>query len=224
MPVLWDPTAFVQGLWQGVFQLLALAIVAAFGTFIYQRRQARYRLRDELIDSINQFAISLYQPRKLYQGIIDQTCNPLADLAASAHRESRRLETIYRALEDVVAATGQFRVLQVKLIPLYGHDPEIFGYYMAIWRYLKEVRDRMGRSETLYFHGEGPDSPDAFYLLIDAFRYRIMLRPFVRSAPGLAKPPQAVLAELRRRGDEVYAEYLPAPAAKETSKGAVQAQ
>jgi len=211
---LWDPTAIVQGFWQGAFQLLALALVAAFGTLIYQRRQARYALRDELIDSINQFAISLYRPRKLYQAIIDQTCDPLAHCADSSHREARRLETIYRALEDVVAATGQFRALQVKLIPLYGHDSEIFGYYMAIWRYLKDVRDRMGQAETLYFRGEGPDSPDAFYLLIDAFRYRIMLRPFVRRPPGLAKPAPAVLAELRRHGDEIYAEHFPEPAAE----------
>jgi hypothetical protein len=214
MSFFWDPTAFAQGFWQGVFQLLALAIVAAYGTFIYQRSQARYKLREELIDSINQFAINLYKPRKLYQAILDQTCNPLADLGDSSHREARRLETIYRALEDVVAATGQFRVLQVKLIPLYGHDPEVFGYYMAIWRYLKEIRDRMGRSETLYFHAEHPDSPDAFYLLIDAFRYQVMLRPFVRKPPVLAKPTQSVLAALRRRGDEIYAQYLtgtPAP-------------
>ncbi len=143
-----------------------------------------------------------------YQAIIDQSCDPLANLADSSLREARRLETIYRSLEELVAATGQFRVVQVKLIPLYGHDPEIFAYYLAIWRYLKEVRDRMGRSESLYFHAEGPDSPDAFYLLIDAFRYQIMLRPLIRRPPSLAKPSKAVLAELRRRGDEVYAEYF----------------
>jgi hypothetical protein len=220
MPPLWDPTAFVQGLWQGVFQLVALALVAAFGTFIYQRRQARYRLRDELIDSVNQFAVNLYKPRKLYQAVIDQTCDPRAQAADPSHREARRLEVIYRSLEEVVAATGQFRVLQVKLIPLYGHDPEIFGYYVAIWRYLKEIRDRMGRSETLYFHAEKPDSPDAFYLLIDAFRYRILVRPFVRQPPGLAKPAPEVLAALRRRGDEVYAEYFPDPAAQPASAAA----
>jgi hypothetical protein len=175
MPTLWDPSAFVQAFWQGGFQLAGLIIVAGFGTFIYQRRQARLKLREELIDSINQFAIRLYKPRKLYQAILDQTCDPLAHGAEPAQREARRLKMLYRALEEVVAATGQFRVLQVKLIPLYGHDPEIFGYYMAIWRYLKEVRGRMGRSETLYLHAEGPDSADAFYLLIDGFRYRIML-------------------------------------------------
>jgi hypothetical protein len=210
MNAFFDETAFAQGFWQGFFQLLALAVAAAFGTFIYQRRQARYTLRDELIESINQFAVNLYKPRKLYQAILDQTCDPLAHLADSSHREARRLETIYRALEDVIAATGQFRVVQVKLIPLYGHDREIFGYYLAIWRYLKEIRDRMGRSETLYFHAERPDSPDAFYLLIDAFRYQIMLRPMVSRPPVLAKPSDTVLAELRRRGDEVYAAFFPA--------------
>ena len=208
MNAIWDRAAFAQGFWQGAFELLALAIIAAFGTFIFQRRQARYALREGLIDSINQFAISLYKPRKLYQAIIDQSCDPLANIAAPSHREARRLETIYRALEEVVAATGQFRVVQVKLIPLFGHDPEIFAYYLAIWRYLKEIRDRMGRSETLYFHAERPESTDAFYLLIDSFRYQIMTRPFVRRPPGLARPSEAVLTELRRRGDEVYAGFF----------------
>ena len=217
MPPLFDPTAIVQGFWQGVFQLLALAIVAAFGTFIYQRRQARYALREELIESINQFAINLYKSQKRALAIIDQTCDPLAHLADSAHREERRLETIYRALDEVVAATGQFRVVQVKLIPLYGHDPEIFGYYMAIWRYLKEVRHRMGRSETLYFHAEGPDSMDAFYLLIDAFRYQIMLSPIIRRPPVLALPSSEVLQNLRRRGDEIYAKFLTGPSVEQNA-------
>ncbi len=216
MTPLWDPAAIAQGFWQGLFQLLALAIVAAYGTFIYQRRQARFALRAELIESINQFAINLYKPRKLYQAIIDQTCDPLADLADPSHREERRLETIYRALDEVVAATGQFRVVQVKLIPLYGHDPKIFGYYMAIWRYLKEIRYRMGRSETLYFHTERPGSPDAFYLLIDAFRYQFMVSPIVRIPPVLARPSSDVRANLRRRGDEICAEFLNAPTDEQT--------
>jgi len=161
-----------------------------------------------LIESINQFAINLYKPRKLYQAIIDQTCDPLANLSNSSYREEQCLEMIYRALDDVVAATGQFRVVQVKLIPLYGHDREIFGHYMAIWRYLKEIRHRMGRSETLYFHAERPDSPDAFYLLIDAFRYQIMMSRIVRQPPVLAKPSFEVLEKLRCRGDEIYAEFF----------------
>jgi hypothetical protein len=224
MPSLFDPTAIAQGFWQGVFQLLALAIVAAFGTFVYQRRQARYALREELIESINQFAINLYKPRKLYQAIIDQTCDPLANLAHSSHREEQRLETIYRALDEVVAATGQFRVVQVKLIPLYGHDPKIFGYYMAIWRYLKEIRHRMGRSETLYFQAEGPDSTDAFYLLIDAFRYQIMVSPIVSRPPVLAKPSSEVLEKLRHRGDEIYAEFFTQPTVEQAGVPKTQNQ
>ncbi len=43
MSSLWDPTAIAQGFWQGAFELLALAIVAGFGTFIYQRRQRAMR-------------------------------------------------------------------------------------------------------------------------------------------------------------------------------------
>ena len=53
MIAIWDPAAFAQGFWQGVFELLALAIIAASDTFIFQRRQARYTLREGLIDSIN---------------------------------------------------------------------------------------------------------------------------------------------------------------------------
>lgn len=208
MSALSDPSAFAQGFWQGFFQLVALAIVAGFGTFVYQRLRARYAARDALVDAINQFAVSLYKPRKLYQSVIDRTCDPLAGEADGASRGARHLETIYRALEEVVASTGQFRALQVKVIPLYGHDLEVFAYYMAIWRYLKEIRHRMGKGETLYFHADGPDSGDAFYLLIDAFRYRIMLRPMIWRAPGLAKPAPEVLREMRRRGDEVYAEYF----------------
>ena len=54
-----------RGATQGrmTFELLALAIIAGFGGFIFQRRQARYTLREELIESINQLAINLDSPR-----------------------------------------------------------------------------------------------------------------------------------------------------------------
>src|SRR5687767_1275531 len=109
MSALWDPAAIAQGFWQGVFQLLSLAVVAAFATFIYQRQKARYTLRDELIEAINQFAVSLYKPRKLYQAVIDQSCDPLSGHADPVSREARRLETVYRCVEELVSATGQFR-------------------------------------------------------------------------------------------------------------------
>jgi hypothetical protein len=205
---LFEQDAIAHGLWQGVFQLVALGIVAAFGTFIFQRLSAKYTLRDELIEAINDFSISLYKPRKVYQSIIDKTCDPLGVLPDPGQREARRLEMIYRSLEEIVLATGQFRALQVKIVALYGHDLEIFSYYMAIWRYLKEIRHRMGNSESLYFQTEGPESSDAFYVLIDAFRYRVMMQSFARTSPGLERPEKSVIDEMRRRGDLVYAKYF----------------
>ena len=69
----------------------------------------------------------------------------------------------------------------------------------------------MGRSETLYFHAERPDSPtDAFYALIDGFRYRIMLRPFVRRPPGLAALGGGACLNARR-GTRSMRSSSPAP-------------
>lgn len=112
-------------------------------------------------------------------------------------------------MEDLVSATGQFRALQVKLIPLYGHDVEIFGHYMAIWRYLKEIRRRMGKAETLYFHDESRHATDAFFMLIDAFRYRVLVQPFVGRAPTLPRPEDAQLTAMRQRGDALHATLFP---------------
>jgi hypothetical protein len=64
--------------------------------------------------------------------------------------------------------------------------------------------------------GSRRDAPDAFYLLIDAFRYQIMVSPIVRRPPVLAKPSSEVLEELRRRGDEIYAEFFCEPIVEET--------
>jgi hypothetical protein len=208
MSFLWDTAAIAQGFWAGVFQLIGLAILATFGNLVYQRVKARYALRQELIDEINLFAISLYKPRKMYQSLIEGDNDPLARLADPQQREARRLEIVSRATEEVVAATGRFRAVQVKIIPLYGHDLELFGYYMAIWRYLKEIRHRMTLCESLFSANEKVDSQDALYMLIDTFRYRVMLRPFSRERPPLSRPPQKVLDEMRGRGDAVYAEYF----------------
>jgi hypothetical protein len=206
----------VEAFWHAVFELLTLTIVAVFGTFIYQRIRDRYNMRDRLIDAINEFAISVYKPRRLFQAIINQTCDPQGVVADASDRASRRLETVYHCLDELVAAAGRFRSLQVKIIPLYGHNLDIFAYYMAIWRYLKEIQRCMGRGETLYFHGETPESPDALFQLIDSFRYRIMLQPFAWRAPPLARPDPDYIQEMRRRGDAVYSEYFTGPKVKQT--------
>jgi hypothetical protein len=85
---------------------------------------------------------------------------------------------------------------------------DLLAHYLAIWRYLKEMRRRMERGETLYFSGEQPGSKDAFYTLFDAFRYRVSVARFVYRAPAAAQPPPDVLAEMHRQGDTVFAQYF----------------
>jgi hypothetical protein len=198
----------VDAFWHAVFELLTLTIVGVFATFIYQRIRDRYNMRDRLIDAINEFAVSIYKPRRLYQAIINRTCDPQGVVAGASDRALQRLEMVYVCLDELVAAAGRFRSLQVKIIPLYGHNLDIFAHYMAIWRYLKEIQQRMGRGETLYFHGETPDSPDALFRLIDSFRYRIMLQGFAWRPPPVAAPDLDYIQEMRRCGDVVYAKYF----------------
>lgn len=208
---------FLQGLWQGVFQLIALSIVAGWVHFVYQRYRRRSEARQELIDEIDSFTVKLYKPRKIYQTVInDRHCKIFAGLANETQRETERLRMIRDSLDDVIEAIGRFRSVQVKIVPLYGYNIDIFGYYLAIWRYLKEIRQRMERLETLYFHHETGESVDAFYRLIDVFRYRIMVEKFARKPPSFMRPPIEILQQLRARGDEVYQQFIasatPAPA------------
>jgi hypothetical protein len=42
------------------------------------------------------------------------------------------------------------------------------------------------------------------------FRFRISVARFVHSAPAAAKPPESVIAEMRRQGDEVFDHYFAA--------------
>ena len=41
MVTIWQDPAFLNGFWQGAFQLLSLTLVAAFGTLVYQRMRDR---------------------------------------------------------------------------------------------------------------------------------------------------------------------------------------
>jgi hypothetical protein len=199
---------FLEGLWSGVFQLVALGVVAFWMQFVYQRFRHRTDSRQELIDEIDDFTVTAYKPRKLYILAINRTTDMFAGIADGAAREVRRAELIQQCVNDLVEAIGKFRALQVKIVPLYGYNNELFGYYMAIWRYLKEVRKRMQAGESLYFHHENPESVDAFFRLIDACRYRVLLASFTKSSPGLVRPPAELLARMRTRGDELYAEYF----------------
>lgn len=199
---------FWPGFWQGVFQLVGLGVIAFGINIVYQRFRARSTARQELVDEIDEFTVSLYRPRKVYQSLLDRTHDPLDGIADAGLREARRQELRHRQYEDLVSAVGRFRSLQVKIVPLYGYHLDLFGHYLAIWRYLKEIRKRMEGRESLYFHHENSESVDAFYRLIDAFRYRVLVQKFAEKPPGLVRPPPEVLAEMRRQGDVIYAEYF----------------
>jgi len=103
-----------------------------------------------------------------------------------------------------------------------GYNMDLLADYLAIWRYLKHIRRRMERGASLYLPGERPGSEDAFYNLFDAFRFRISVARFVHSAPVAAKPPDSVIAELRRHGDEVFAQYFAAARTEPDSDESIQ--
>ena len=85
----WMRDAFWQGLWGGVFELVALGGVAAWVNLIYQGIQSRQQRRRDLIDEIDAFSHNLYKPRKLYQSTLER---PLAESIAGALTEAERAE------------------------------------------------------------------------------------------------------------------------------------
>jgi len=48
----------------------------------------------------------------------------------------------------------------------------------------------------------------ASYNLFDMFRFRISAARFVHIAPAAAKPPESLISEMRRLGDEVFDHYF----------------
>jgi Beta-lactamase len=160
--------------------------------------------------NIDEFSRELYTPRKLYQVMVDRTSQLLPDVCTPHERDVRRLETIHQAMADLVAATGRFRTFQVEILRLYGYNMELLSHYLAIWRFLKHTRRCMERGASLYSPGEQSGSEDAFYNLFDVFRFRISVARFVHRAPAAAKPPESVIAEMRRLGDEVFDQYFAA--------------
>jgi len=193
--------AFWSGLWAGVFELLAIGLVAGWVNVIYQRIRSRQALRSDLIDEIDQFSTSLYKPRKIYQHL----------LSLSADQRANREAELLRCLEELTSAAGRFRAIQVKLIPLFGFDVEMLAHYLAVWRAIREVRKRMERSESLFATHESSDSSDALYRLLDQFRYRAQVTPSVRHKPSLLSPPPALSGQIEERSSELYQQYISPP-------------
>lgn len=203
--------SFWNALWGGVFQLLALAVAGLWVTFVYQRYRAQAAARQELIDEIDAFTVRLYKPRKLYLAVLEESPALLACIPDHGERQAHRATLMEQCLAELVDAIGRLRSLQVKMVPLYGYHVELFGYYLAIWRYLKEVRHRMERGQSLYTQVGEADSADAFYRLIDSFRYRVLLERVRPRGPGLVQPPDDILKQMQQRGDAIYQQYFGAP-------------
>lgn len=191
--------AFWNGLWAGIFELLAIGLVAGWVNLIYQRIRSRQALRSDLIDEIDQFSAALYKPRKMYQHL----------LTVSSDQQALNLEQeLLRCLEEFTSAAGRFRAIQVKLIPLFGFDIEILAHYLAVWRAIREVRKRMERSESLFATHETSASSDALYRLLDQFRYQAQVTPSIKQKPTLLTPPPTLSAQIEERSQEVYQNYL----------------
>jgi hypothetical protein len=205
-----DWAAAENAFWTAAGQLLVIGVAGFVANIIYKRYRDLSTARQELLKSIDEFSHALYTPRKLYQVMIDRTTDLVPDVCTPKEREIRRLETIHKAMADLVAATGRFRTFQAEIIRLYGYNMDLLSHYLAIWRYLKHTRRLMERGASLYLPGEQPGSEDAFYNLFDAFRFRISVARFVHNAPVAAKPPDSVIAEMRRQGAEVFDHYFAA--------------
>jgi hypothetical protein len=208
----WLPEGFLPALWAGVFHLVGLAIVGLWVTFIYQRYRTLAVARQELIDEIDQFAVRLYKPRKLYLAMMEESPALLNCIPDAAQRQAHRAALMEQCLAELIDAIGRLRSFQVKMVPLYGYHVELFGHYLAIWRYVKEVRYRMEQGQSLYTHPEESEGADAFYKLIDAFRYRIMTQKVKRHAPQPVLPPEELLKQMRQRADAIYAQHFGAAA------------
>ena len=199
--------AFQEGLWGGIFEMFALAIVAFWVNIVYQRHRGKQQKRQALINDIDDFSYALYKPRKMYQALLDrpEILNTISDEKERAIQKTLFLQ---QYLAEMTEAAGRFRSLQVQLVPLFGFDQDLFAHYLAIWRYLRTIRKKMEKQESLYFHHETEQSSDAFYRLIDAFRYRIQVAKHIKQKPSLVAPPPELLEQMKKKSDQLFEHYF----------------
>jgi hypothetical protein len=201
-------SAIESAVYSGLSQLIVVSIVGFVVNIVYRRFRERSTAREDLLNEIDQFSVQLYKPRKIYQVMMDRGPSFLAGISNPEQRECRRLQIAHEVLVEWIAAAGRFRTLQVEIIRLYGYDYDLLGHYLAIWRFLKEMRRRMEQCEPLYLPGEKPGQDDAFYKLFDSFRFRVSVAKFVFRPPSAARPPADVLAQMRQKGDALFVEYF----------------
>jgi hypothetical protein len=196
-----------QAFWSGIVQLGVLAVVAVIGNFVYRRIRDRSLGRRDLMKDIHEFTIQLYKPRKLYQ-----LCNRRDDsgfaqeatLGDSQHRAELRV----RMLEDLVGVIGQFRSIQARIVSLFGHDRQLFGYYLAIWAHLKEIRDRMEAGTPLVDDSHPVSSVDPLYRLFDEFRYHVGVKRYALAGRKRLWPSDQELAAMQTEATKVYDRFF----------------
>lgn len=198
-------SAFWQGLWSGVFELITLSIVAFFVNIIYQKKQDLARAKRDLIDEIDDFSNSFYHPRKTYQSLIEEPAK-FSNLLDEKEFKFQQYTAIQKLLYEITESIGRFRAIQVKIVPLFGYDIELFAYYLAIWKYLKQIRKKMENQESL--QAKSPEQKDLFYKMIDEFRYRILTKSLTKHAPPMIYPPADILAEMQRQSEIIYQQYF----------------
>lgn len=207
--------AFWNGLWSGIFELIALGLIAGWINLIYQRIRSRQSLRHDLINDIDAFSAALYKPRKMYQHLIkaqsdsrSTTIQESDDEPIEQAPELAAFRLRHVCLDEFTAAAGQFRAIQVKMVPLFGFDVELFAYYLSVWNAVRAVRKRMERGVDLYEAHETEASSDALYRLLDQFRYRVQVTRSVKDKPRLLRPPSEVEEQIRARSKEITQEFM----------------
>lgn len=199
---------FWHGLFEGVFHLVTMGLIVTLIGFVYQRYRDRATARREVADEVDEFMTAVYKPRKIYQRLLSREGPPPG--MDSTRWEAWRAERIEELIGELIDATGRFRAAQVKIVALFGYNSEVFARYLAIWKYLKEIRSRMEQRQTLLFHHETAQSVDSLYRLVDSFRDRIAVEKVDRTHREHVRPPHDVLVQLRAKGDTMYAEYFEA--------------
>lgn len=206
---------FYQGFWQGVFELLALAIVGYFINVLYASYTSRSRKKQEIIDELDRFVTNLWKPRKIYYLLQEDKLNFLNVLESEETRKLQKHRLLAKAFDDLLESIAQFRAVQIKIVTFFGLHVELLAHFMTIWFYLKEVRRRMERGETLLFGSPrtiDKNIPklgeDDLYVLIDRFRFLIASTPKAKMPPLHISPDPALAKQVQDRASEIYRAFF----------------
>lgn len=208
-------TEFWQGFWQGFFELVALGIVAYFVNVLYAGHTNRTQKKQEIIDELDEFVISLWKPRKIYSLLKDGKLDFLNHLPSQETKALEQFRLKTQAFHDLLDSIGRLRAVQIKIITFFGFQTELLAHFMAIWFYLKEVRRRMEQGETLFFgsprqtaDAEIKAGEDDLYVLIDKFRLLIAATPKAKEPTLRLKTKPEEAKEVQRRAHEIYKNFF----------------